>query len=118
MRYTWLWRKICDKEIAVNDFGERDFVTRMRIDVRISRFLIGNLNDVKLIAQSVINEWQRRNQASKKASELARKQKLKMTIKLKTGVWDAAENLDTVEDIAAYFEAALEDGDASPTGLR
>jgi hypothetical protein len=42
----------------------------------------------------------------KKASELARKQKRKMTKKLKTRVWDAAENLETDEDMAAYLEAA------------
>lgn len=31
--------------------------------------------------------------------------------KLKTFPWDAAEHLETKEDIAAYLEAALEDGD-------
>jgi probable addiction module antidote protein len=31
--------------------------------------------------------------------------------KIKTRVWDAAEHLETDEDITAYFEAALEDGD-------
>jgi probable addiction module antidote protein len=30
--------------------------------------------------------------------------------KIKTRVWDAAEHLETDEDITAYFEAALEDG--------
>jgi probable addiction module antidote protein len=34
-----------------------------------------------------------------------------MTKKLKTCVWDAADNLDTEEDMAAYLEAALENGD-------
>ena len=29
----------------------------------------------------------------------------------KTKVWDAAEHLDSEEDMAAYLEAALEDGD-------
>jgi probable addiction module antidote protein len=29
-----------------------------------------------------------------------------------TRVWDAAEHLDTAEDMAAYLEAALEEGDA------
>ncbi len=33
--------------------------------------------------------------------------------KTKTLPWDAAEHLDSEEAIAAYFEAALEDGDAS-----
>jgi probable addiction module antidote protein len=31
--------------------------------------------------------------------------------KIKTYPWDAAEHLETKEDIAAYLEAALEDGD-------
>jgi probable addiction module antidote protein len=35
----------------------------------------------------------------------------KKTAKLKTRPWDAAEHLITEEDMAAYLEAALEDGD-------
>jgi len=35
----------------------------------------------------------------------------KKTAKLKTRSWDAAEHLTTDEDMAAYLEAALEDGD-------
>ncbi len=31
--------------------------------------------------------------------------------KLQTHPWDAAEHLETKEDMAAYLEAALEDGD-------
>ncbi len=31
--------------------------------------------------------------------------------KTKTSPWDAAEHLETNEDMAAYLEAALEDGD-------
>ena len=31
--------------------------------------------------------------------------------KTKTGQWDVAEHLKTEEDMAAYLEAALEDGD-------
>jgi probable addiction module antidote protein len=31
--------------------------------------------------------------------------------KIKAYPWDAAEHLETKEDIAAYLEAALEDGD-------
>jgi probable addiction module antidote protein len=31
--------------------------------------------------------------------------------KLETYPWDAAEHLETEDDIAAYLEAALEDGD-------
>lgn len=33
--------------------------------------------------------------------------------KTKTRLWDAAEHLETEEDIAAYLEAALEEGDAA-----
>lgn len=33
--------------------------------------------------------------------------------KTKTRQWDAAEHLETEEDMAAYLEAALEEGDAS-----
>ena len=33
--------------------------------------------------------------------------------KLKTQIWDAADHLETKEDIVAYLEAALEDGDPS-----
>lgn len=31
--------------------------------------------------------------------------------KIKTQLWDAAEHLETEEDMAAYLEAALEEGD-------
>ncbi len=34
-----------------------------------------------------------------------------MAKKTKTHPWDAAEHLETKEDMAAYLEAALEDGD-------
>lgn len=33
--------------------------------------------------------------------------------KTRTRTWDAAEHLDTAEDMAAYLEAALLEGDAS-----
>jgi probable addiction module antidote protein len=33
--------------------------------------------------------------------------------KTKTRPWDAAEHLETEQDMAAYLEAALEEGDAS-----
>jgi len=35
------------------------------------------------------------------------------TTRTKTLPWDAAEHLETEEDMAAYLEAALEEGDAS-----
>ena len=34
-----------------------------------------------------------------------------MNNKVSTYLWDAAEHLETQEDMAAYLEAALEDGD-------
>jgi probable addiction module antidote protein len=34
-----------------------------------------------------------------------------MAKKARTRVWDVAEHLETKEDMAAYLEAALEDGD-------
>jgi probable addiction module antidote protein len=36
-----------------------------------------------------------------------------MASKLKTTVWDPAEHLESEEDIAAYLEAAFEEGDPS-----
>jgi probable addiction module antidote protein len=36
-----------------------------------------------------------------------------MASKLKTTVWDPAEHLETEQDIAAYLEAAFEEGDSS-----
>lgn len=33
--------------------------------------------------------------------------------KEKTTLWDASEHLESIEDMAAYLEAALEDGDPS-----
>jgi probable addiction module antidote protein len=36
-----------------------------------------------------------------------------MTSKLKTSIWDPAEHLETEEDIAAYLDAAFEEGDPS-----
>jgi probable addiction module antidote protein len=39
--------------------------------------------------------------------------KTETPIETKTRLWDAAEHLETEEDIAAYLEAVLEEGDAS-----
>ena len=36
-----------------------------------------------------------------------------MATKIQTTAWDPAEHLHTEEDMAAYLEAALEDGDSS-----
>lgn len=39
-----------------------------------------------------------------------------MAKKLKTRTWDAAEHLETEEDMAAYLEAALAEGDPALIG--
>jgi probable addiction module antidote protein len=36
-----------------------------------------------------------------------------MAKKTKTGLWDAADHLKSDDDMAAYLEAALEEGDAA-----
>ena len=41
------------------------------------------------------------------------KAKTKTQSKVKTRLWDAAEHLETEEDMAAYLEAVLEEGEAS-----
>jgi hypothetical protein len=51
---------------VINGFTASDFTTRVRIDICARRFLIGNLSDLKLIAQSAIDEYQHRNQTPKK----------------------------------------------------
>ena len=47
----------------------------------------------------------------KKELKLARELKETIMAKTKTRPWDAAEHLETAEDMAAYLEAALEEGD-------
>lgn len=37
----------------------------------------------------------------------------KLKAKIETRPWDAADHLETEEDMAAYLEGALEEGDAS-----
>lgn len=39
--------------------------------------------------------------------------KIQPTAKTKTRLWDVAEHLETEEDMAAYLEAVLEEGDAN-----
>ena len=41
------------------------------------------------------------------------KVKTKTQSKVKTRLWDVAEHLETEEDMAAYLEAVLEEGDAA-----
>jgi hypothetical protein len=45
-----------EQKAVVDGFTAYDFVTQVRIDIRVCRFLIGKLGDVKLIVQSAINE--------------------------------------------------------------
>ena len=60
--------------------------------------------------------WQ--TKAGIKKSKLIAKENLeeKMTIKLKTHALDTAESFETEEDMAAYLDAALEDGDPALLG--
>jgi hypothetical protein len=48
--------KFAKEKAVVNGFMACDFVARVRIDIRVCCFLIGNSRDAKLIAQSAINE--------------------------------------------------------------
>lgn len=49
----------------------------------------------------------------KQALELARDLQESGMAKTKTQIWDVANHLETKEDLAAYLEAALEDGDSA-----
>jgi hypothetical protein len=61
---------------VVNGFTGCDFVVQVRIDIRACRFLIGNLSDVKLITQPVINNATQKPDIIK-ASEPARNRREK-----------------------------------------
>jgi hypothetical protein len=58
--------KFARQKAVINGFAASDFATRVRIDIRVYWFLIDNLIVVKLVVQLAINEWQHRNQISKK----------------------------------------------------
>jgi hypothetical protein len=53
--------KFAEQKAVVNDFTACDFATKVRIDVCACRFLIGNLGDVKLVAQSAISNAKTRH---------------------------------------------------------
>jgi len=117
----------------------RDRQTRMRIDVRIRRLSLGNAGDAKPVGEGVselridfgpgyrvyfIQKGQfliillaggtkgTQEKDIRKAIELEENIGVNMK-KIKTKEWDVAEHLDTEEDMAAYLEAALEEGDPS-----
>src|SRR5260363_290828 len=117
--------------------GLRDRQAQNRINIRIRRLSLGNLGDVKPVGEGVselrinygpgyrvyfvqkgpalvilIAGGDKRTQDKdiKTALKLAQElEEIKMA-KVKTHRWDAAEYLETEEDMAAYLEAALEDG--------
>jgi hypothetical protein len=53
--------KVAEEKVVVDNSTACDLVTKVRIYVRVCRFLIGNLSDVKLIVQLAINDSQRGN---------------------------------------------------------
>jgi hypothetical protein len=60
MRYTGWGVKFAEQKAVINGFTACDFVTRVRIDIRVCCFLIGNLIVEKLIVQSAINNTKTR----------------------------------------------------------
>src|SRR5260363_95445 len=104
--------------------GLRDRQAQNRINIRIRRLSLGNLGDVKPVGEGVselrINYGPGyRVYFVQKGPALViliaggdkrtQDKEIKMA-KVKTHRWDAAEYLETEEDMAAYLEAALEDG--------
>lgn len=117
----------------------RDRQARARINTRIGRLTLGKPGDVKPVGEGVLElridyvpgyriddtrhgetvvillaggNMRSQNRDIKTALEQARKlQEAGMPKKTKTRPWDAAEHLESKEDMAAYLEAALEDGD-------
>lgn len=100
--------------------GLRDRQARARINVRIRRLSLGNPGDVRPVGFSGARPWsscwpagirRRRSGISRRHTSWREAFREHME-KTQTTSWDVVEHLETEEDMAAYLEAAFEDGDA------
>jgi putative addiction module killer protein len=124
----------------------------VRIDIRIWRLSLGNFGDVRPIGEGVSylrihydpgyridfkkqgdalvillagGNKSSQDQDIRYAKELARNLWDASMFKTTTNIWDPASHLSTEEDVVAYLEAALQDGDpqlvaaacSQPSGL-
>jgi probable addiction module antidote protein/putative addiction module killer protein len=114
----------------------RDLQALARIQIRIRRLSLGNFGDAKSVGEGVSelridygpgyrvyfqktgnlllllpSEEPRRHKTQILPKRRSSPRRLRMA--LKTTVWDPSEFLDSPESIAAYLEAAFEDGDPS-----
>ena len=118
--------------------GLRDRVAKARIDIRIRKPSLGNPGDVKPVGDGIselridhgppyrvyfvhhctlfivllagATSHPRRATSARPRNLPANCRSLTMA-KTKTTTWDPAEHLETDEDVAAYLEAAFEEGD-------